>query len=148
MTEKKRQKNIITEKKHPPASEDAVGIAAVKRNRLNFVVGNDNETRSHRVRLRNDPQVGDGRLRFKDFDFFDDDRSDFADGIVRLGINGANHFAFVGSDDEYVVGFPIRRPHLRIDNQFSEFIPRREKRKEKNKNQLFSMLLSIQITTL
>ncbi len=118
----------------------------MKRNRLNFVVGNDNETRSHRVRLRNDTQIGDGRLRFKDFDLFDDDRSDFADGIVRLGINGANHFAFVSSDDEYVVGFPIRRPHLRINNQFSEFIP--DGKKRENKIQLFIAHEYVQMITL
>jgi len=123
MTENGRERKKTLTEKLPPASEDAVGIAAVKRNRLNFVVGNHNKSRSHLVCLWDNPQVGYGCLRFKDFDLFNDDRSDFADRIVRLCINGANHFAFVGSDDKYIVRFPICSPHLWIDDQFSEFIP-------------------------
>ena len=118
----------VNKKQRLPAGDDAVGVATVKRDCLDFVIGHDNEPWPGRFRLRNNPQVRNGRFRFKHFDLLDNDGSHFVDRVVRLGINGADHFALVGTDNEDVVSFAISGADLRIDGQFREFIPFRKEK--------------------
>ena len=107
------------------ARRDRRRVAAAQRDRLDLVVGDDDQPRSVVLVAAYYFQVGDGRLRLEHLDLLDDDGRDAAHRVVRLRVDHANHFARVRPDDQNVVRFPVRRTHLRVHRQLREFVPKR-----------------------
>ena len=78
-----------------PARGDGRRVAATQRDRLNLIVRDDNQPRSVVLVGLHHLQVGDGCLGVKHLNLLDDDGSDVADRVVRLRVDGPDHFAFV-----------------------------------------------------
>ena len=78
-----------------PARGDGGSVAAAQRDRLNLVVGDDDEARAVVLAGAHHFQVGDGRVRVKHLDLLDDDGGDAAHRVVRLRVDGPDDFALV-----------------------------------------------------